>query len=180
MSSRKDQLIEAIRTGAIREHAQWNVAFSEAAAARLHINASDLRQLHLLVTNGALTAGQLAEMSGLTTGGITGSIDRLARAGFVRREPDPTDRRRVWVHLIPARMRDVGGVFGPSQRAWVAMCAEYSDEELEFIMTFLTRSTALLREQTASLRRTGRSRREPRSSVIHPSSPREAVDSTDH
>src|SRR6185437_5384251 len=77
------------------------VMFSQAVAMRLSINPTDLECLGIIGETGALTAGQLAELTGLTTGAITGVIDRLEKAGFVRRAQDPDDRRRVIVQPLP-------------------------------------------------------------------------------
>jgi len=72
----------------------------QAAADRIGINATDLNCLNILSFSGSLTAGGLARATGLTTASITGVIDRLEQAGYVRRERDAKDRRRVVVHLV--------------------------------------------------------------------------------
>src|SRR5687767_15738873 len=71
---------------------------SATIAARAGITPTDLESLDLLRRLGPMTAGRLAELTGLTTGAITGMIDRLERRGYARREADPSDRRRVIVH----------------------------------------------------------------------------------
>src|SRR5262245_29900394 len=73
------------------------IMFHQAIADRLGMNVTDHKCADLLERNGPMTAGELAEQTGLTTGAITGVIDRLEQAGFVRRAPDPGDRRRVIV-----------------------------------------------------------------------------------
>src|SRR5437762_3613220 len=70
-------------------------AYYEALAERLGLNAPDLRSLELLSVEAGLTPGRLAELTGLTTGAITGVLDRLEKAGLVKREPDAQDRRRI-------------------------------------------------------------------------------------
>src|SRR5215471_21266429 len=70
------------------------VANLEAAEA-VRLNPSDLGCLCLLLLHGPSPAGRLAELTGLTTGAITGVIDRLERAGFAQRALDPSDRRKV-------------------------------------------------------------------------------------
>ena len=67
------------------------------AARRLGLGGSDAQFVGLLQAHGPLTPGKLAELSGLTTGTVTGVLDRLERAGFVRRERDSNDRRKVLV-----------------------------------------------------------------------------------
>lgn len=148
----RTDLIDAIRLHAAREQAQWAVMFSQAAAERLGLTAPDLRHLNIVAQSGPISAGRLADLSGLTTGAITGVIDRLVKAGFVRREHDTADRRRVIVSVVPARMAAVGAVFGSSQRAWVEMSSRYTNDELIFIHDFLVESTRVLQEETARLR----------------------------
>src|SRR5688572_24100423 len=74
-----------------------SVMFSQAIADAVGIHPSDNECLDYLVMNGPATAGQLATWTGLTTGAITAMLDRLEKAGFVRREPHPDDRRKVVV-----------------------------------------------------------------------------------
>src|SRR5690606_6880522 len=74
--------------------------FHAAVAESVGLSLTDLRYLHL-VTEGPVTAGDLARRTGLTTGAVTRVIDRLQRAGFVRRAADPSDRRRVIVEPVP-------------------------------------------------------------------------------
>src|SRR5262252_445612 len=79
-----------------------------AAAEKIGINVTDLNCLNILALGGRMTAGDLARATGLTTASITGVLDRLEEAGFVRRERDPQDRRRVVVRLDPERgLRDI-------------------------------------------------------------------------
>ena len=84
---------------------------------------------------------------------LTRFADRLERAGFLWREKDPADRRRVFIRLAPERLRRAGEVFASSQRAWMELCERYTDEQLALIIDFMTRSTAILQEETAKLRR---------------------------
>jgi len=73
------------------------------ASDALSLAPTDLVCMCLLQLNGPATPGFLAEMTGLTTGAVTGMVDRLERCGYVHREPDPTDRRRVIVKPDLAR-----------------------------------------------------------------------------
>src|SRR5262252_10558235 len=112
------------RTGALMQ------LMGQAAADRIGINATDLNCLNILSFSGHMTAGELARATGLTTASITGVLDRLEEAGFVRRERDPHDRRRVIVRLDAARgLRDVAPVFAPVIAAWQAVAARYTDEQ---------------------------------------------------
>src|SRR6202035_5818780 len=118
----------------------------QAAADRVGINATDLNCLNILSFGGEMTAGDLAKATGLTTASITGVADRLEEAGFVRRERDPRDRRRVVIRLVLERaLRDVASVFLPMMRDWQQMAARYSDDELRLIVDFYDRMEEVLR-----------------------------------
>ena len=78
--------------------------FGQTVAIRFGLSESDVEALEVLLDTGAATAGRLSELMGLTTGAVTRVIDRLEQAGYVRRVPDPADRRRVIVELVPEKM----------------------------------------------------------------------------
>jgi DNA-binding MarR family transcriptional regulator len=125
----------------------------QAAADRIGINATDLNCLNLLSFSGQMTAGQLAKATGLTTASITGVIDRLEEAGYVRRERDAADRRRVVVRLVTEHaLRDVASVFLPMVRTWQQLAEQYSDDDLRLIVTFSRQMERVLREHIARLR----------------------------
>src|SRR2546430_1487431 len=86
------------------------ILFHQAVADRLGLHISDLRCLNILLETGSVPAGEIGERTGLTTGAVTRMVDRLERAGYVRREPDPTDRRRVIVSPGAEQMGKVGPV----------------------------------------------------------------------
>ena len=135
------------RTGALMQ------LMGQAAADRIGINATDLNCLNILSFSGHMTAGELARATGLTTASITGVIDRLEEAGFVSRERDPHDRRRVVVTITLDRaMRDVASVFLPLLRDWREMAARYSDDELRLIVDFYARMEQVFREHIVRLR----------------------------
>jgi len=135
------------RTGSLMQ------LMGQAAADRIGINATDLNCLNLLSFSGQMTAGQLAKATGLSTASITGVIDRLEETGFVRRERDAADRRRVVVRLVTERaLRDVASVFLPMVRAWEGLAEQYSDEELRLIVDFYGQMEHVLREHITRLR----------------------------
>ena len=125
----------------------------QAAADRIGINATDLNCLNILSFSGHMTAGELARATGLTTASITGVIDRLEEAGFVTRERDPQDRRRVVVQInLDRAMKDVAKVFAPMLGSWREMAARYSDDELRLIVDFYARMEQVFREHLVRLR----------------------------
>jgi DNA-binding transcriptional ArsR family regulator len=138
---------------AIRRTGSLMQLMGQAAADRIGLNATDLNCLNILSFSGQLTAGQLARATGLTTASITGVADRLEEAGYVRRERDPADRRRVVIRLVPERaITDVAAVFLPMVRAWQVVATRYTDDELRLIVDFYGQMEEILREHIAVLR----------------------------
>src|SRR5262249_16934072 len=107
-----------------RRHVAETVLFNQKAAERLALNVTGLQCLDFMDipgVDGKLTAGQLAELTGISTGAMTRLIDRLERAGFVRRERPPEDRRRVLVRIVPERGREVKKLYESLREAWKEM-----------------------------------------------------------
>src|SRR3954451_11546977 len=98
--STKQTRIDAL-VDEFRHNGNLDRAFDNLAARRLGVNVTDLDCLNVIERRGSLTAGELATEAGLTSGAITGVIDRLERAAFPRRTRDPDDRRRVTVAVTP-------------------------------------------------------------------------------
>src|SRR5262245_9770784 len=122
---------------ALRDVSGLGVLFSQTVAARLGVNSTDLECLDIVVQQGSATAGAIASATGLTTGAITGVIDRLERAGFARREADPADRRRVIVRVPSEAMARMAPLFAPMERASMAALADYDDAQLALLLGFL-------------------------------------------
>lgn len=129
--------------------------FHAAIADHVGLSATEHKALDLLSRAGSMTAGQLAELSGLTTGAVTGLVDRLEKAGFVKRERDPQDRRRVVINPQIAKMeQEIGPLFGAMSQRMEQLMAGYGDQELAIIHDFLTQSIAVLKEETENLKKT--------------------------
>src|SRR5450755_4410845 len=138
---------------AVRKTGSLMNLVGQAAADRVGINATDLNCLNILSFSGQLTAGQLARATGLTTASITGVADRLEEAGFVRRERDARDRRRVVIRLVLDRvLSDIAPVFLPMIRALEQTAARYTDDELRLIVEFYGRIEQVFRDHLALLR----------------------------
>lgn len=137
-----------------RQFQGLGASWIRAAAARIGMTATDMQVIDLLDSTGSLTAGQLADLTGLTTGAITGMINRLEEAGLVRRERDPGDGRRVIVQLVPSRdnTREVEPIFASLGAAWDDLVSRYDDEQLAFLLEFLKRSNAMSRQEIVRLR----------------------------
>ncbi len=113
------------------------VVHNTAVAQRVGMGPSDLQFVSLLNLNGPLTPGNLAELTGLTTGTVTGVIDRLEKGGFVRRVRDDGDRRKVLVTPVPDGMARLAGEYAGHGRHTDAVMAKRSAAELQVIADFL-------------------------------------------
>lgn len=129
------------------------IAFHEAVAERLGLHITDHKALGILFDEGPMPAGRLGELIGLTTGSVTAMVDRLERAGYVRRERDPFDRRKVVVTPVrdAAREAKIQALFGHMRRAFAKHLPEYSEAETRLILDFVRRSVVALREATANV-----------------------------
>jgi DNA-binding MarR family transcriptional regulator len=152
----RDELTAALMR-AMRDVSGMSVLHSQAVAMRLGVSSSDLECLDVVAMRGPLTAGEIARATGLTTGAITGVIDRLERAGFAAREHDPADRRKVLVRALPAVERRIAPLFKPMEQAALSVLSRYSDKELALFLGFLERAyeasvaaMTTLRAQTAA------------------------------
>jgi DNA-binding MarR family transcriptional regulator len=127
-------------------------AVDEAVAERLAINRTDLACLNSLYRRGAMTAGQLADESGLTPGAITTALDRLERASYAQRTRDEVDRRRVLVELTPQARLTAAELYAPVLQAGKNGYARYSLEELRLLRDFLQQARQIQAEHVAFLR----------------------------
>lgn len=137
----------------ISRNSTWTVMFHQAAALRMGLNPTDVKCVGLLRETGAISAGELAALTGLTSGAVTGVIDRLEKAELVRRVDDPQDRRRVIVAPLenPAAEAAALPYFAPLGHATHELLARYSDAELAVILDFVRRGAELMKAQTARM-----------------------------
>jgi len=99
-----------------------------------------------------MTAGRLAGFTGLTSGAITGVVDRLEKAGFVRRERDDSDRRKVFIAPVPERMMEIGHFYQLMQRAMEKQAAGYTDAELRLLLRYASESYQSILTATTELK----------------------------
>src|SRR5215471_15520425 len=108
----------------LRQFTGLGSSFFRAAAAKVGMTVTDMQVIDILNSAGPMTAGQLADLTGLTTGAITGMLNRLEESGLVRRERDPEDGRRVIVRLATDKkeeMREINSIFDSPGKAWDEM-----------------------------------------------------------
>ena len=126
------------------------VLHNQVVAQRVGLGGSDSQFVSLLNLHGPLTAGRLAELSGLTTGTVTGVVDRLERAGFVRRERDSTDRRKVLVAPVPEAMAELAQHYAEHGRHADAVLRRRDPDQLRVIAEFLAELTSAGGDRPAS------------------------------
>ncbi|WP_031070828.1 MarR family transcriptional regulator [Streptomyces sp. NRRL S-118] len=128
-------------------------------AQRLGLNVTDLTCLgFILEAQGAqetISAGELAQRAKLTTGAITGVINRLERAGYARRRSDPGDRRRVHVVADVSAAARVYEVYEGNHRRIAELFADYSPQEIAVLSDWFTRATDIMRASLEEVRSHG-------------------------
>lgn len=149
-TSERADLLDAV-VGATRQLAGQGIRFSQAVADRHGLALTDVYALEQLATLGRATAGQIAELTGLTTGAATRMIDRLEQSGFIRRASDPVDRRRVILEPIAERVEEVGAQYAALRTATRRAIERYTDDQLQLIADYLERSLAVSQAQTTDL-----------------------------
>ena len=126
----------------------------QAVADRLGLHITDHKCLDFIYRHGAMTAGRLAELSGLTTGAVTGIIDRLEAAGYVQRADDPKDRRKTIVQ--PTRNKrlekKIEVIFLPLRARMHKLLSTYSDEQLTFLLDATSELIRQTHEESMKLR----------------------------
>lgn len=119
------------------------VLFNQKVAERVGMNPTDMQCIHLVQLMGPLTAGKLAECTGLTTGGITVALDRMEKAGLVRRERNPHDRRSVLVQLEPRTLAGIETHYADVAAQTAGLFEAYPERELKTVLEFFTRINTL-------------------------------------
>lgn len=162
----KREDIESVVRSLRRVNLQGSL-FGQTVAIRFGLSESDVETLEALIEMGASTAGRLADLTGLTSGAVTRVIDRLEQSGYVRRVPDPADRRRVIVEVVPEKVAAIQATLDRVGTASAEEIGHYSEAQVALISEFLTRMEAITRAEAASLR-------------DHPDVPGEAARSSQH
>lgn len=136
---------------AARDQGLSSVLFRNAIGRKLGLNITDWECMSLLTIKGTSTPTELARHTGLSTGSTTAMLDRLEKVGFIRRTPNPDDRRGVLVDVSTEYRRKAGPLVAGIQIANGKLLAGYTEKELEIIADFLTRFTKNVTDQTKRL-----------------------------
>jgi DNA-binding MarR family transcriptional regulator len=136
---------------ALRRSSAAGVLHGQTVARRAGINSSDMECLDLIIMSGPSTAGEIGRRTGLSSGAVTGLIDRLEKAGLVERTADPRDRRKVLVRVRDERIGPIAHQFEPLGKRMQALLASYSREELKLLLDFTERSGEIVLARVAEL-----------------------------
>ncbi len=152
-SAMREKLLDA-HTAAIRDYNAYAVLLQDAIARSVGLNAVDLQAVGVLMADGPSSPGELAASIGLSSGGaITALIDRLEKAGYISRQRDEVDRRRVVIQVDVVRvLTDVGPVYASIADDWGRYLETLSDDDLGVVTAAFTAATEVNRSQISSLR----------------------------
>src|ERR687890_1133531 len=147
--NKREEIIQAIIEKR-REMSTETIMFHQGVADVLGLHITDHKCLDLIRQYGAMPAGRLAELTSLTTGAVTGIIDRLEKAGYVRRTNDPKDRRKTIVEPISNKRleRKIEMIFMPLHERMHKFLSSSSDSELTLLLDVMTNLIEQTREES--------------------------------
>ena len=136
-----------------RKMSTQTVFLHQAIAQSVGLNATDTKCVDLILRapDGSVTAGQLSEMTGLSTGAITHILDRLEKRQFIERVRDTQDRRKVFVRVRPERLVPLFPKYEAIGKAYMALAEQYGDKELKLICDYLERSSEVSERELAKV-----------------------------
>ena len=136
----------------IREASAQRTLYGGVLASKLGLHQTDLECLFIITLGQNVTPGQLAVETGLTTGAITGVVDRIQLAGYIKRRPDPRDRRRLFLEPVPDRIEEIRAINRRAYGPWLQELGRYSDSELDLLLDFSDRNHLAAVNATIALR----------------------------
>ena len=142
LSNERRAALQADLEQAVRLFIAGSSLYSQRVAEKLGLHPTDLQFLNVLELLGPLTPKVLGRYSGLSSGGVTVVVDRLEKAGYVRRRPNPKDGRSVVVDFSPARRRKVKAHYDAVGQQFARLLESSSIEELETVLAFFGRMNA--------------------------------------
>lgn len=136
---------------AARDQGISSVLFRNAIGRKLGLSITDWECLSFLTIKGISTPTELAHYTGLTTGSATAMLDRLEKAKFIRRKPNPQDRRGVLIEINEETATKTKPLVAGIQQAHKELLESYTKKELEVIADFLTRFTKNVKDHTEKI-----------------------------
>jgi MarR family transcriptional regulator, organic hydroperoxide resistance regulator len=135
----------------IRKFIAATIFFNTQAAEKIGLGLTDMQLMHMLQLYGASTPSRLAGLTGLSSGGVTVALDRLEKAGYVRRKPNPNDRRSLLVTLIPARLQKLASMYEGIEKETRDQLALLPQNDLEAVVRFFEAMGTARTNRDASL-----------------------------
>jgi DNA-binding MarR family transcriptional regulator len=129
------------------------VFLHQAIAQTAGLNATDTKCIDLILRapDGAVTAGQLSDMTGLTTGAITHILDRLERRRFIERVRDARDRRKVFIRVRAESLKLLAPKYEAIGKAYLALAEQYATRDLQLISDYMEKTAAISQRELANL-----------------------------
>jgi DNA-binding MarR family transcriptional regulator len=137
----------------VRRSQEATARFDDAVGDALGLNRTDMRCIDVLQREGRITAGELAEATGLTSGAMTTALDRLERAGFARRVRDAGDRRKVVVEVVPNAVKAAERFYGEHIAMSERLYRRYSQEQIELLLQFVREGREFNERRAAEVER---------------------------
>jgi len=126
----------------LRQFIAGSILYNQQIADRVGLRLTDMQCINALELMGPSTPGELARFSGLTTGGVTVMLDRLERGGYLKREPNPRDRRSVLVHVNPTKVKKMQAFYEEINQRMAALLDATPERELRSMVNLLSKMNA--------------------------------------
>ena len=120
----------------IRKFIASAIFFNSQAAEKIGLSLTDMQMIHTLQLYGPSTPTRLASATGLSSGGVTVALDRLEKSGYIRREPNPADRRSLLIHIIPTRLLKLQGIYESVEAETRRQLATLPARDLDAVLRF--------------------------------------------
>lgn len=147
----EDDLVTKVRRLS-QHYAYSSLQMHETVGRRAGLSGTDHKYLGFLLQKGQMTAGELSSLTGLTTGAVTGLIDRFEKKNLVKRRFAENDRRKVLVEPVT---ENIMALLEPLYREFrsksEALIASFSNEEMKVIETYFLKAIDLMNETTSML-----------------------------
>ena len=135
----------------LQRYGMRSVLFQQNMAQKIGVSHTDLKSAEILNETGPITAGELSKITGLSTGSVTALINRLEKSGYVKRERDQLDGRRVMIVPIPERQEQIKLHYQSLSVATKELCSAYNEQELILINEFVVDITKIMDKENDKL-----------------------------
>ncbi|PRS26254.1 MarR family transcriptional regulator [Bacillus sp. RJGP41] len=143
-------LLESL-THRLQRYGMRSVLFQQNMAQKIGVSHTDLKSAEILNETGLITAGELSKITGLSTGSVTALINRLEKSGYVKRERDQLDGRKVMIMPIPERQEQIKSHYQSLSMATKELCSAYNEQELILINQFVEEITKIMDKENDKL-----------------------------